>query len=155
MKELQSFEESEKPACEKYIKKILEKINQSNWFSPLLIMEIASKNINLSFGVVKEYLVNRVKKIQNSIDKNRKQVEEHNQKIQEMEERVHDMKTKAQLFQLKNCAECGRKLGLPLIHFMCGHSFHDECLYSEIQTHYKECSKCSMGISYTYIYIYI
>jgi vacuolar protein sorting-associated protein 11 len=128
--------------CEKYIKEILMRIERYNWFSPLLVLEIASKNPSLPFHVLKQYLIGRVKDLQKSIDKNRKKVEKTSQDIDSMKNNVSNMKSKAQLFQMKDCAECGKKLDLPFIHFMCMHSYHDYCLPSDSSI--KECPQCSI-----------
>ena len=60
--------------------------------------------------------------------------------IQKMQNEIVEIKTQARLFSTKDCVQCGQKLELPTIHFMCGHSFHDLCVDSE---GVRKCPKCS------------
>jgi hypothetical protein len=48
-----------------------------------------------------------------------------------------NLKTKALPFLSNNCIHCNNSLTFPSIHFMCGHSFHENCLGGD-----KECTKC-------------
>lgn len=45
------------------------------------------------------------------------------------------------IFSGKTCAECTNDLQNPRVHFMCGHSYHERCLRSDLTK--KECEKCS------------
>jgi hypothetical protein len=47
------------------------------------------------------------------------------------------LKTTAKPFLSNNCVQCQNGLNFPSIHFMCGHSFHENCLGGE-----RECSRC-------------
>ena len=50
------------------------------------------------------------------------------------------LKTQAKIFQSTRCTSCENPLNLPSVHFMCGHSFHDNCLLMDRSE--KECLKC-------------
>ena len=47
------------------------------------------------------------------------------------------LKTTAKPFLSNNCVQCQNGLTFPSMHFMCGHSFHENCLGGD-----KECSRC-------------
>lgn len=47
------------------------------------------------------------------------------------------LKTTAKAFLSNNCVQCQNGLTFPSIHFMCGHSFHENCLGID-----KECTRC-------------
>lgn len=47
------------------------------------------------------------------------------------------LKTTSKAFLSNNCVQCQNGLNFPSIHFMCGHSFHENCLGGE-----RECSRC-------------
>lgn len=74
------------------------------------------------------------------IKKSKKKVDENMEHIQKMQNEIVEIKTQARLFSTKDCVQCGQKLELPTIHFMCGHSFHDLCVDSE---GVRKCPKCS------------
>jgi len=44
----------------------------------------------------------------------------------------------AKIFQPNQCAQCRQRLDLPAVHFMCGDSFHAQCLAND-----KECPICT------------
>ena len=62
-------------------------------------------------------------------------------KIKSMRTEIKDLKTQAKNFNPKKCDGCQNPLSLPTIHFMCGHTFHDQCIEAENgQTRY--CTTC-------------
>lgn len=50
------------------------------------------------------------------------------ERIDAMREDIRIMKTQAKNFDQKNCDQCGKELGLPSVHFICGHSFCEFCV---------------------------
>ena len=111
--------------------------------SPLLILEITSRNPSLRCSVLKDYMANKLNKLQEKIEKNRKSIGQLNTDVDELRKSLRTLKTTAQLFQLKECSECGKKLELPVLHFMCGHTFHDYCVPTAEPTA-RECPKCAV-----------
>ena len=125
---------------QRYVKQVLTHLEKIQSISPLLVLEITSKNRALKFSVLKDYLTNRLLKLQKNIEKNRLAVEQLNKEIDGVKQSITTLRTTAQPFQLNQCSECGKKLELPIYHFMCNHSFHDYCVSSEAER--KECPKC-------------
>ncbi len=128
--------------AEKHVKSVLGELEKVPSISPLLVLEIMSKNKSLKFSMLKTYLAERLQKLQANIDKNRKSTAQLSDEIDKTKKNIGNLRTTAQMFQLKECAECGKKLELPIFHFMCNHSFHDYCLPSDASM--KECPKCSV-----------
>ena len=58
-------------------------------------------------------------------------MEENLKKIKDMRSEINDLKTSAKNFNPKKCDSCSAALSLPTIHFMCGHTFHDQCIESD------------------------
>jgi len=61
------------------------------------------------------------------------------EKIDSMKEEIRELKTGAKFFNSKECSLCEKKLFLPTIHFMCGHTYHDDCIDPE---GVRKCVKC-------------
>jgi hypothetical protein len=61
-------------------------------------------------------------------------------RIDEMRTEIRELKTQAKNFNPKKCDSCSSPLSLPTIHFMCGHTFHDQCIDSDSGKRY--CSMC-------------
>lgn len=41
---------------------------------------------------------------------------------------LEDLQTKPAFFTAQRCSACGYALDMPIVHFMCKHSFHQRCL---------------------------
>ena len=128
--------------AQKYVKIILTNLEKVPAISPLMVLQIMSKNKALKFSMLKGYLAKRLKKLHTGIEKNRKSVTLLGDDIEKTKQNMNTLRSTAQLFQLKECADCGKKLELPIFHFMCNHSFHEYCIVSEAAT--KECPKCCL-----------
>ena len=59
--------------------------------------------------------------------------------ISKMQSEIVEIRTQAKTFSSKECTQCKKKLALPSIHFMCGHTYHDYCIESEGK---RKCVKC-------------
>ena len=108
--------------------------------SPLLVLEILQNKPKLKFSVIKKYLVNRLEVQDRVIRKNSKQVDGNVQKIKAMRQEIQELKTQAKNFNPKNCESCKHAISLPIILFMCGHTFHDQCIEGDAGKRY--CSVC-------------
>ena len=53
-----------------------------------------------------------------------------------------DLGNKPTVFQTRRCDACGRSLDLPTVHFLCKHSFHQNCL-NETNGVEAECPRCA------------
>ena len=108
--------------------------------SPLLVLEILQNKPKLKFSVIKKYLVNRLDVQDRVIKKHTKQVDENMDKIKKMRQEIQELKTQAKNFNPKNCDSCKNSISLPMILFMCGHAFHDQCIESDAGQRY--CPVC-------------
>jgi hypothetical protein len=77
------------------------------------------------------------------IKKNNKKVDENMDKINKMKTEIVDLKTTCKSFNQKECSLCDKKLSLPTVHFMCGHTFHDYCVESEGKRRCVKCYNCN------------
>lgn len=113
---------------ETLIPKILKYLEQIHTLSPLLILSILSKNKNIEYKYVKDFFLNKLKQDKASIDKDREIVAKKTKKANESRAEYRKLKTTAKTFQSNHCAQCLNSLSFPSVHFMCGHSFHENCL---------------------------
>lgn len=117
--------------AEDYLERALQIIGDRKILSPLLILEIVQARKNLKFKVLRKYLLDRLRGQDDTIKKSRKKVDENMDHITKMQNEMVELKTAAKTFGQKECTLCKKKLSLPTIHFMCGHTFHDYCVESE------------------------
>lgn len=92
--------------------------------------------------MLRKYLLERLKQQDEVIKKSRKKVDENLEQIGKMQTEMVELRTQAKTFSQKECTLCKKKLSLPTVHFMCGHTFHDYCVESEGR---RKCPKCSNG----------
>eukprot|EP01017_Pseudomicrothorax_dubius_P039869 TRINITY_DN6172_c0_g1_i1.p1 TRINITY_DN6172_c0_g1~~TRINITY_DN6172_c0_g1_i1.p1 ORF type:complete len:866 (-),score=298.83 TRINITY_DN6172_c0_g1_i1:134-2731(-) len=119
---------------------VLEYISKIEALSPLVILNILSRNQNIPYGLIKTYFLKKLQEERTFIEKDGEKAKENMEKAKASRAEYKKLKTQAKVFQTNRCAECDFQLTLPSIHFMCGHSFHENCLISEGRE--KECSKC-------------
>lgn len=132
------FCNKDSPQSVKYIQFILQAIENKEFLTPLIVLEILSKNRNITFGTVKHYIKCQLKKCYNSMERDQLEFTSNIGKITRKKEEISQLKTTAQRFQPQRCASCDTKLALPTVHFMCGHSFHEHCLADNE----RECQLC-------------
>ncbi|CAK82335.1 unnamed protein product (macronuclear) [Paramecium tetraurelia] len=117
--------------AENYIEKVLVLVSSLENLSPLLILNILSKNRNVNFKLVKNYFTNKISKDKKQIDDCQKVVKEKMKKATELRAEYKKLKTQAKVFQSTKCNCCDAILSLPSYHFLCGHSYHEHCIHTE------------------------
>ncbi|KAF4712544.1 Vacuolar protein sorting-associated protein 11, partial [Perkinsus olseni] len=85
-------------------------------------------------------------------------LQQDKEELQRMRQEVESLRTTARVFNggesggSPKCAECGQRMDLPAVHFMCMHSFHQLCLSSGDPTNHAEdeykCPVCQPEATY-------
>ncbi|KAH8738617.1 hypothetical protein FG386_000612 [Cryptosporidium ryanae] len=135
-----------------YIKIILENINSLKLVSPLTILDLFSKYLSdkesdfelLNISVIKPLLLpgketaestdfstENMKGVKNSVLSD-------NYEIKKMKGEIKNLKNRPKILSSSRCSQCHLPLELPVVHFLCDHSFHKYCL--SIQ---NQCPICS------------
>ncbi|KAL4427594.1 hypothetical protein ABPG74_012985 [Tetrahymena malaccensis] len=135
------FTKDQKEQTEQKLQKILQNIQNLNTLSPLLVLNILAKNKNVEFKIVKEFFIQKLQEDRNQIEKDKQVVEEKTKEANQDREEYMKLKTQAKIFSQKQCQECTNDLSGTRVHFMCGHSYHDQCLHGDSAQ--KECEKCA------------
>lgn len=127
--------------------KILEHIDKEKIIPPLGVIQVLSRNGVASVGLVKDWLMTRIKESreeihtvtsvsfrlpnfeslpairiiqdQQLIDSYRLETENKLQRVEELADPDHP-----RVFHVTRCSACGGQLDLPSVHFMCDHSYH-------------------------------
>ena len=58
---------------------------------------------------------------------------------QHLKQEISAIMNDARLYQTNKCAHCNLPLELPIVRFVCGHSYHSGCLSSDSPV----CSRCA------------
>ncbi|XP_078494941.1 vacuolar protein sorting-associated protein 11 homolog [Ciona intestinalis] len=128
--------------CRQHITQVLAHIEKHNLVPPLLVIQMLSKNSTVTLGVVRDYILRRIRQESEEIEKCEKSISEYQEQTEDMKKHIEQMKTSATIFQETKCAACSYELELPAVHFLCQHAFHMHCFesYADSDT---ECPVCS------------
>jgi len=123
------------------IAEVLEHINQEKIIPPLGVIQVLSRNGVASVGLVKQWLMTRIKESRDEISTDQQLINSYRletaTKLQQVEELADPEHPR--VFHVTRCSACGGQLDLPSIHFMCNHSYHQRCLVD----HETECLNCA------------
>lgn len=118
---------------EKRIQKLIYRIGDEKLMSPLEIIKQISLGGGKSFvklGLVKQYLLDYVQRQKIEIQNNQKLVDSYRSDLKVVESGINGLLKQPQTINQTKCSACGQPLTFPLVHFKCGHSFHEHCLTS-------------------------
>ena len=120
------------------ISEILEELDKMDFLSPLVVLEILSKNSKITFGVLQDFLKRQFRKNQQAMEQDKTEYERTMTRVKTLRKEMLELKTQARRFQSTKCAGCEQKLTLPSVHFMCLHSYHQHCLTDSV----RHCQLC-------------
>ncbi|OII72703.1 vacuolar protein sorting 11 [Cryptosporidium ubiquitum] len=143
---------NKKDNCEliEYLKVILENVHSLKLISPLSILEILSKYLvnnnsssvenynSLTFQIIKPILALFSDYNNENLSENSRNSLNDISEINRMKKEIKDLKQMPKLLNTSRCNQCHLPLELPIIHFLCDHSFHRYCLLQQDQ-----CPICS------------
>ncbi|KAH7908522.1 hypothetical protein BJ138DRAFT_1128397 [Hygrophoropsis aurantiaca] len=122
------------------LEEILEHIEQEKIMPPLGVIQVLSRNGVASVGLVKQWLMTRIKEAREEIQTDQQLINSYRletktklQQVAELSDPEHP-----RVFHITRCSECKGQLDLPSIHFMCNHSYHQRCILD----HETECPIC-------------
>lgn len=116
------------PGVKEELQTVLRKIDQENLMAPLQVVKVLSQGGAVTMGMVKGYLADNISRERKEIQANRRLIDSYRTETASKKSEVADLSSKPVVFQARRCSSCNRNLTLPTVHFMCKHSFHQECL---------------------------
>lgn len=124
------------------LQKALDHIEKRKILSPIEVIEILSKpGSSASIGTVKTYLLNQVTNQKHQMNSDLDLINSYRKEVDKKRTELHELVEKPKIFNLNNkCASCFTPLDLPVVHFMCQHSYHQRCLGDQ-----EACVKCLSG----------
>ncbi|KIW12066.1 hypothetical protein PV08_09340 [Exophiala spinifera] len=116
------------PGVKDELQTVLKKIDQEKLMAPLQVVKVLSQGGAVTMGMVKAYLSDNIQRERKEIQTNRRLIDSYRTETASKKSELADLETKPVVFQARRCSSCARNLTLPTVHFMCKHSFHQECL---------------------------
>ncbi|KAG5438533.1 hypothetical protein PCANB_002637 [Pneumocystis canis] len=124
-----------------YFYTLLKKIKEERLMTPIEIINILSLNSIATVKVIKEYLIEIIEQERKEIDNNSKLIKAYYDDAENKKNKLEDLMKSAQIFQMMKCFLCGLTLDLPIVHFLCKHSYHQRCINDLDEAEY--CPQCS------------
>ncbi|KAL0946382.1 hypothetical protein HGRIS_012612 [Hohenbuehelia grisea] len=123
------------------VKAVLEHIDREGIIPPLGIIQVLSRNSVASVGLVKEWLIARIKSAREEIHRDEELTGSYRLETASKLKQVEELSdpNNPRVFHVTRCSSCGGQLDLPSVHFMCNHSYHQRCLAD----HDTECPNCA------------
>ena len=145
------FASSEKiisePGVREEVQSCLQKVDQERLLAPLQVVKILSQGGAMTMGMVKDYLATNISRERREIQSNRRLAESYRTETATKKHEIEELTTKPVVFQARRCSSCGGSLDLPVVHFMCKHSFHQRCMNTKIGASVQDadCPICQPG----------
>lgn len=124
---------------------VLKRIDEDGLMAPLQVIQTLSTNGVATMGMVKAYLSTTIERERAEIATNRRTIETFRSDTETKKSELQNLNTKPAIFQTARCQVCMKPLELPVVHFLCKHSFHQSCLSTDEDVHNAEveCPICS------------
>lgn len=109
---------------------ILETIDREGIMPPLGVIQVLSRNEVTSVGLVKQWLLTRIKDSRDEIQADQQLINSYRNETKAKLKQVEELSDPDQprVFHVTRCSACAAQLDLPSVHFMCNHSYHQRCL---------------------------
>ncbi|KAF8551497.1 hypothetical protein OG21DRAFT_1499077 [Imleria badia] len=113
------------------LESLLEHIESEKIMSPLSVVQVLSRNEVASVGLVKGWLMRRIKEGVDEIATDQQLISSYRSETRTRLKQVEDLEDTEhpRVFHVTRCSQCNGQLDLPSIHFMCNHSYHQRCLF--------------------------
>ncbi|CAI8032330.1 Vacuolar protein sorting-associated protein 11 homolog [Geodia barretti] len=130
---------SSRRECKGQIPEVLQHIDEDQLMPPLMVIQTLADSQFSTLSDIKPYIVKHLQKENEQIAKDEQSIRQYRDETGRIRENVKELQTSAKIFQMMKCSLCRRGLSLPAIHFLCKHSFHQDCLQDELE---HECPLC-------------
>ncbi|GAP85644.1 putative vacuolar membrane protein [Rosellinia necatrix] len=107
---------------------VLKKIDDDGLMAPLQVIQTLGSNAVATMGMIKPYLHETITRERREIAANKRQIASFRKETEQKRVEIAELGSKPAVFQAQRCPGCGAPLDLPVVHFLCKHSFHQRCL---------------------------
>ncbi|TGJ79148.1 hypothetical protein E0Z10_g9619 [Xylaria hypoxylon] len=107
---------------------VLKKIDADGLMAPLQVIQTLGSNAVATMGMIKPYLHETITRERREIATNKRQIASFRKETEQKRVEITELGSKPAVFQAQRCPGCGAPLDLPVVHFLCKHSFHQRCL---------------------------
>ncbi|KAI0636391.1 hypothetical protein C8Q77DRAFT_1092491 [Trametes polyzona] len=123
------------------VRRVLKVIDEEKLMPPVSVVQVLSRNSVASVGLVKEWLMARIKSAREEVETDQKLIASYRTETETKLRQVEELSDPdhPRVFHVTQCSACQGGLDLPAVHFMCNHSYHQRCL----PQNETECPNCA------------
>ncbi|GIL60245.1 hypothetical protein Vafri_14880, partial [Volvox africanus] len=125
--------------CSAQIMQVLEHVERSGVLPPLVVLQSLSRSRRLPLSLVRGYMERALQRDTAAVARDREAVSRLAAETSALREEVTKLRTQPRLFQNSRCSASGAPLELPVVHFLCGHSFN----LRQLGDNDRECPLCA------------
>ncbi|KAL3237686.1 tethering complex subunit PEP5 RNJ42_00673 [Nakaseomyces bracarensis] len=135
--------------------KVLKNIIENRTMNLLDILKLMSSSDFISYGVIKDFLLDHIEEEERDIKHANKLIESYQSELETKQNRLEELldPNHEENIQIKDakCHSCQTSLELSIVYFKCGHIYHQRCLNGEqdpkvSDTILFKCPKCIIDI---------
>lgn len=123
---------------------VLARIRERRLLAPLQVVELLGASSAATVGAVKPYLLDVIEREKKEIDSNAKLVESYRSESEQRRREARELASGAVALQSTRCARCNGTLDLPVVHFLCRHSFHQRCVAEAPSSDARQALRCPL-----------
>lgn len=123
------------------LSQILKAIEHHELIPPMVVIKILLESKRTYLGSVKEYLKRFLGKLNDKNNSNEHEIDGFKHKTKTNRAKIEELENHQTVFKQSTCVACNGILELPSIHFLCDHSYHQNCFYNHSAEN-DECPIC-------------
>lgn len=123
------------------LSQILKAIEHHKLIPPMVVIKILLESKRSSLGHVKEYLVRFLGKLHDKHLDNENAIDHYKDDTEVVRQRIEEFENHQTVFKPSKCSACQGILDLPSVHFLCSHSYHQNCFHN-YSAENDECPIC-------------
>ncbi|KAG2487093.1 hypothetical protein HYH03_014337 [Edaphochlamys debaryana] len=124
--------------CSAQISRVVDHVERSGVLPPLVVLQALSRSRRLPLGLVRGYVARALQRDTAAVGRDKEAVTKLASETAALREEVTRLRTQPRVFQASRCSASGAPLELPVVHFLCGHSFNARQLGEQD----RECPLC-------------
>lgn len=123
------------------LSQILKAIEHHKLIPPMVVIKILLESKRTSLGSIKDYLVRFLAKLNDKHLDNENAIDHYKDDTEVVRQKIEEFENHQTVFKPSKCSACQGVLDLPSIHFLCSHSYHQNCFHNYSAEH-DECPIC-------------
>lgn len=120
---------------------LLKAIEHQKVIPPMVVIKVILESKRAMLGSVKEYLVRFLSKLKDKHLDNENAIDHYKDDTEVVRQKIEEFENHQTVFQPSKCSACQSILDLPSVHFLCSHSYHQNCFYN-YSAENDECPIC-------------